>query len=149
MKRIAMLLATGLLLGGCASTQVTPLGNREGQPPPNCERLSPEICSVVYTQAPEMLNGPEVARATQREYSTLIEDTNIGGTTIIHVLINKQGIVERTVVGKSSSHIGLDEAALRVGMVAKFRPAKLRDKPVALWIQLAITFTPGDILRAK
>ena len=95
---------------------------------------------VVHTQAPVLLNEREVISSTEREYPSLLKDAGIGGTTVIHLFINEQGIPERTLVSVPSPHKGLDEAALKVGLVARFSPAKNRDKTVALWIELPITF---------
>ena len=118
----------------------------EDLPPPPDQAQTVDISAapqfVVHTQKPAMLNEPEVVRSTQREYPALLRDAGIGGTTVIHLFINEQGIVENTLVSVSSGHKGLDDAALKVGLVARFSPAKNRDKTVALWIELPITFKP-------
>ena len=40
----------------------------------------------------------------------------------------------------TSGHAGLDAAALKVVTVAKFSPAMNRDKTVAVWVSMDITF---------
>lgn len=116
----------------------------EDLPPPPDQAKTADISVapqfVVFTQAPVMLNEREVISSTEKEYPSLLKDAGIGGTTIIHIFINEQGIPERTLVSVPSPHKGLDEAALKVGLVARFSPAKNRDKTVALWIELPITF---------
>jgi TonB family protein len=116
----------------------------EDLPPPPDQAETRDISAaptfVVRTQDPVLLNEPEVTRNIQREYPALLKDAGLGGTTIIHLFINEQGVVEKTLVSVPSPHKGLDDAALKVGLVARFSPAKNRDKTVALWIELPITF---------
>lgn len=96
---------------------------------------------VVTTQDPVLLNETEVDRTLKREYPTLLKDAGISGTTVIHIFIDEDGVVQNTLIDESSGHKGLDDAALKIGLVAKFSPAKNRDKFVALWISMPITFT--------
>ncbi len=95
---------------------------------------------VVYTVRPKMLNEDEVNRVLEREYPALLKDAGIGGTTSVRLFIDEEGVVRQQRVGESSGHAGLDSAALKVVTVARFSPAMNRDKPVALWIALDITF---------
>ena len=86
-------------------------------------------------------NMEEIQRALQREYPPLLRDAGIGGTTLVWLYVDETGKVQKTKVHASSGHAGLDEAALRVGDVAEFSPARNRDNPVPVWIQLPITFS--------
>ena len=97
---------------------------------------------VVHTSKPVMLNERDVNLAVQREYPSLLWDAGIGGTTMLHLFIDADGKVRNQLVSRTSGHAGLDSAALRVGAVAEFSPALNRDTPVALWIELPITFKP-------
>ena len=94
---------------------------------------------------PGMLNSGHVNRALTLEYPPALKEARIGGTTVVHLFIDKAGIVRNQVVGESSGHVMLDSAALRVARLARFSPARNRDGPVALWISLNITFTPGQV----
>ena len=64
----------------------------------------------------------------------------IGGTTRVHLFVDEEGIVRNQLVDVSSGHAGLDNAALKVVTVARFSPAQNRDKTVAVWVSMAITF---------
>lgn len=93
-----------------------------------------------YTVAPDLKNRDEVGRALEREYPPLLRDAGIGGTVVIYLFIDEEGIVQNTKVNQSSGHTSLDEAALRVGNVMRFSPAMNRDKKVPVWVSLPITF---------
>lgn len=51
------------------------------------------------------------------------------------------GVTQRLMVGTSSGHEELDQAALRVASSIEFTPALNQDDPVDVWIVLPITFT--------
>lgn len=97
---------------------------------------------VEHTEQPRLLNTEDLIRATDYEYTRVLREARIGGTTVVHVLIDEKGCVADTIVNKSSGNAGLDRAALRVASVARFAPARNRERSVAIWIELPITFTP-------
>ncbi len=112
-------------------------------PPPaaaDTRNLPQQPGFVVHTVRPKMLNPEEVDRVLQREYPALLKDAGIGGTTTVHLFIDEEGNVRDQLVKVGSGHAGLDAAALKVVTVARFSPARNRDKPVALWIELEVTF---------
>jgi protein TonB len=57
------------------------------------------------------------------------------------VYINADGVVTDTRVAQSSGHDLLDEAARSIMSDIAFTPARHRGEPVAVWIQLPITFS--------
>ena len=94
-----------------------------------------------YTVKPDYVNGPEIARALQREYPPLLRDAGIGGTALVWFFIDANGEVKNQLIQESSGHPAIDEAALRVAPVFRFTPALNRDRAVPAWVQLPITFT--------
>ena len=92
------------------------------------------------TVRPSLTNERELQRALEREYPVILRDAGIGGRVIVHLFIDEDGTVQRTLVAESSGHTSLDEAALRVAEVARFTPALNLDKVVPVWIQIPITF---------
>ena len=92
------------------------------------------------TVRPSLTNQRELQRALEREYPAILRDAGIGGTVLVHFFIDDEGTVRRTLVAKTSGHMSLDEAALRVANVARFTPALNLDKVVPVWIQIPITF---------
>lgn len=117
----------------------------ESLPPPPDQAETQDISQapqfVTFTEKPIILNADEVDRTLEREYPSLLKDAGIGGTTVLHLFIDEHGVAGNTIVKESSGHKGLDDAALKIGLVARFSPAKNRDKVVALWIELPITFS--------
>ncbi len=113
-------------------------------PPPPEEAETTDISQapqfVVHTVRPAMLNQDEVNRTLEREYPALLKDAGIGGTTVVHLFIDEEGIVRNQLLKETSGHAGLDNAALKIVTVARFSPAMNRDKAVALWISLNVTF---------
>ena len=95
---------------------------------------------VTHTAVPRLLNPDRLGRAIQEEYPGELREADIGGTTVVHVLVSEEGRVENQVVKESSGDPGLDSAALRAVRVARFTPARNRDRNVALWIEIPITF---------
>ena len=123
----------------------TILGDGPGLPPPPKPTAAETVPDgpggfVVHTLKPKMLNQDEVNRVLERQYPPLLKDAGIGGKATVWLFIDEAGVVRDQRVKESSGHAGLDAAALKVVTVARFSPAKNRDKTVALWIALDITF---------
>ena len=89
---------------------------------------------------PRLVNREELNRALQREYPARLKDRGVGGTTVVHIFIDAEGIVRNQLVAKSSGYRELDDAALKVVRVARFSPANNGEEKVAIWIEIDITF---------
>lgn len=128
----------------------------EDLPPPPEEAATADISAapefVLYTVSPLMLNQPDVERAIQREYPALLKDAGINGTGTIALFIDENGEVKDARLcedaerfcgddSRNFEHVGFKEAALKVATVARFSPAKNRDKAIAVWVKLDVTFT--------
>lgn len=112
-------------------------------PPDNVEKPSPETPHWVPVDVlPYIKNRDEITRALTREYPPLLRDAGIGGTTRVWLYVDETGKVTRTQVHTPSGHTPLDEAALRIAPLYEFAPALNRDKPVAVWVALNVTFRP-------
>jgi len=93
-----------------------------------------------FTVRPDIRNRDELLRALEREYPPLLRDAGIGGTVHVWFYIDEEGRLLRTQVNTSSGHQALDQAALKVAGIIQFTPALNRDRRVAVWISLPITF---------
>lgn len=93
-----------------------------------------------YTVPPNLINEEEVQQAIDDEYPPLLRDAGIGGTVHVQIFVDVAGVVQNAVVGRSSGHDPLDEAALRAARVMRFTPALDVDEPVPAWIAIPITF---------
>lgn len=94
-----------------------------------------------YTVRPDIKNRREVAEALAGAYPPDLKEAGIGGTAQVWFLIDGNGVVRKTQIDKSSGHLRLDEAALRVARVVEFTPALNEGEAVPAWISLPITFT--------
>lgn len=94
-------------------------------------------------QTRALRNGSEVAQAMVRNYPPLLRDAGIGGTAVIGVFANEEGLATKTQVMTSSGYRALDEAALKVVELMRFEPAA-----EAGWVQVPVQFTPPGNLEA-
>jgi protein TonB len=117
-------------------------------PPPPKEVTTTDISKIPtftpMTVRPSVKNKAAVERAMMREYPPLLRDAGIGGTVQVHFYIDEEGQVVNTLVNTSSGYEAMDDAALKVANIIEFTPALNRDKKVAVWISMPITFTAKD-----
>jgi TonB family protein len=123
-------------------------------PEPDVPNLTP------MTVRPELKNRSEVMQALMREYPANLRDQGISGRVVVWFFISTEGRVLDSRVSQSSGHPQLDAAALKVADVYRFTPAMAMDAPrrelgampnaviigeaevpVAVWIQLPVTFS--------
>jgi protein TonB len=96
-----------------------------------------------HTVKPELTNGEEVQRALVREYPPMLRDAQIGGTVVVWLFIDTEGVVENSKVQTASGYPMLDAAALNVANTMRFTPAYNRDQKVPVWVSIPITFRVG------
>ncbi len=109
-------------------------------PPPPVEDIMAAPTFTPFTTAPKIRNRPEVLEALAREYPAELRSAGVEGTARVYFLIADDGAVLRRVLDHGSGHAELDDAALRVAEVYRFRPAENRGEPVAVWVSLPISF---------
>ena len=66
------------------------------------------------------------------------------GTTVLKLLISRQGTVDSAMVLESSGHPSLDSAALAQASVLRFKPAAQGGDPVQVWGRLPVIFPQDD-----
>ncbi len=113
-------------------------------PPPEATASSNVSSGPTFTPfdvRPVVQNRAEVRRVLEREYPALLKDSGIGGEALVWLYIDTDGIVQDQQLNTSSGYDALDRAALKVAEVMKFSPALNRDKKVAVWVAIPITFT--------
>ena len=112
------------------------------------QEISPEDRTAIQsgpslmpmTIRPEIRNRTEVQGALMREYPVTLRDSGIGGTVVLWLYLSDEGVVLDRRLSRSSGQAQLDEAALRVATTLRFTPAVRRTEPVAVWIEVPITF---------
>lgn len=110
-------------------------------PPPATGRAGDRPPFIPYDTPPKLKNPSEIQRLLQRYYPTSLKTAGVGGTVVLWVYVDKDGMVEKSVVQESSGHTALDEAAHRVADAMRFSPAMNRDKVTDVWVQQPITFS--------
>jgi TonB family protein len=116
---------------------------RELKPGEEVNTISPSDAPrfVPMTQRPQLLNQPEVVRALERSYPTILREAGIGGKVGVWFFIDEQGKVLKTQLQEPSEHDAFNKAALEVAGVMKFSPAMNRDKHVPVWVAIPIVFS--------
>jgi protein TonB len=115
----------------------------QGPPPPEQSRDAEATgtpFAVAMDVPPRLTNSAEVTRILEREYPPLLRDAGIQGQVRVWFYIDQDGAVVDTRVHETSGQAGLDAAALRVADRMRFSPALNRDRPVAVWVSIPITF---------
>lgn len=96
-----------------------------------------------FTTPPRLANRETVERELARNYPPLLRDAGIGGEAMMWFFIDETGRARRMQINQSSGYPALDEAAARVAASMEFTPALNRARPVAVWVQIPITFSSG------
>lgn len=92
------------------------------------------------TVRPEIRNRAESQEALMQEYPAVLRDSGIGGRVVVWFYLSETGQNLHNRISQSSGQEQFDEAALRVAPVFRFTPALNRTEPVAVWIEIPITF---------
>lgn len=74
------------------------------------------------------------------DYPSRARRLGIEGTTLLAVLIARDGRVADVVVKESAGHPDLDEAAASAVRRWRFEPARRGNDPVAMWVELPVEF---------
>ena len=89
---------------------------------------------------PEIINREELIIAMVENYPPLLRQAGIGGVVRVFFFIDDEGRVKATQLDRSSGFVELDEAALAVAGLYRFRPALNRDQRVPVWVSFPIEF---------
>jgi TonB family protein len=116
--------------------------------PQGQEQQEPQPTFTPFTLPPIILNESDVARAIERYYPPLLRDAGIGGAVRLWFHVNERSEVLHIRVAKSSGHQALDDAAMKIGEMIRFAPAKNRDQAVTVWVDIPIVFPakPSEII---
>ena len=109
-------------------------------PPRNGQRPSDVPAWTPRDIEPRLVNEAEVRSVLEQRYPALLRETGIGGTVMLYVFVNAEGLPEGSQVRESSGHPQLDAAAAVVVDRMRFSPAMNRDRPVGVWILQRVEF---------
>lgn len=89
--------------------------------------------------------SPVLENQPQAVYPDSAKQANVEGSVWVKVLIDKQGSVKQALITKGSGKkVGFEEAALTAAKQATWKPAMLKNKPVAIWVSYEIKFLLED-----
>jgi protein TonB len=110
-------------------------------PPPPAGADPSEVPSYIARDIePRLRNSDEILAELRKQYPPDLRDSGIGGRVVLWVFVEEDGSPGAFRVQESSGHAKLDQAAERIATNMRFSPAMLRDRPVAVWIAMPITF---------
>lgn len=109
-------------------------------PPPKAGSPKDRPSFIPRDVEPQAINDAEIQGLLKRLYPPMLRDAGVGGRVTLWLFVNKEGVVEKSQVQKSSGYDSFDAAAQKVAMRMEFKPAMNRDKPIGVWVQRVITF---------
>lgn len=118
-------LAVTSFLGSLSAAAQTVPERSMGREVPACAQATAEFpCRVPFDTPPTLLTTPTASSAT-------------GKVAEVWILVDESGKVRRAQIHRSAG-VDVDMAAVDSAKHLLFRPAKLRDRPVASWIVLLV-----------
>jgi TonB family protein len=145
--RGALLALFGMALLGTAYCVRDPLAGNTARPADAvAERNAAAAPSfTAMTERPELLNPGDVQQALVAQYPPQLRAAGVGGRATVWAFIAEDGRVTKSQLGESSGHAALDETALNVLSVMRFKPARKEGAVAAVWIELPVVFrTNGE-----
>jgi TonB family protein len=92
------------------------------------------------TVQPDIRNRSEVRRFLERRYQPILSRTGATGSTMLRFWIDEDGKAQRILMVGSSGNDRLDELAMSVAEVIRFKPAVLAGVPVRVVVDVPIRF---------
>jgi len=137
----------GLRGAGCVDGSTVPPA-LDWPPPEGLSYESPSDSAgdVTYElsaveQHPEMLRAREFGRDIARNYPPGLQDAGVTGTVLVRFRVLKDGRVDLPSIKIISSPDPLfDAPVLRYLPLLHFRPARVKGRPVKVWVELPVQF---------
>jgi len=85
------------------------------------------------------VSAPKILRSADPGFSEAARQLHYGGKTLIDVILNEQGAVEKMQVLRALG-LGLDEQAMGAVLGYQFEPAKEKGQPVRVDINVGMNF---------
>lgn len=113
--------------------------DEEAPPAPPPPDASQQIVFVPHDEDPAPIGG-YAAIKKNLVYPEIALKAGIEGTVKIYAFISEKGEVINTKVMVSLGRNGCDEAAVKAIRSVKWKPAKQRTTPVAVWVMVPVEF---------
>lgn len=120
------------------------VGRTSGRGPSAEDTITNRLLGVQVTSPPYLDSPKRVAMARQilEAYPPALRRAGIGGELVVVALVDTQGRVRETRIGRSSGHREMDNAAADVVRRARFEPALAGECRVPYVLRLPIAYTP-------
>ena len=113
-------------------------------PPPTIEPVADEWSTyepvTAATVQPDIRNRAEVRRFLERRYQPILTNTGATGSAVLRFWIDEGGTAQRILMVASSGNDRLDELAISVAEVIRFRAAVQEGKPIRVIVDVPIRF---------
>jgi TonB family protein len=103
------------------------------------------ICAPHTPTPSRCATPPHAVFAPDPEYSEEARKAHYEGTCVLWTIVGTDGRVQNTKVARRLGH-GLDEKAIEAVKLWKFEPAMYEGKPVAVQINIEVTFRADDVV---
>jgi protein TonB len=95
----------------------------------------PGLQDEVYAES-----APVSVTRVAPEYPSMAKDADVSGLVVTHVIVGGDGRVHDVRVDHRHSVMMLDEAASQAARQWVFKPARVNDHPVAVWVAVPFNF---------
>lgn len=109
---------------------------------PDTERTY-ELSAV--EELPRPTNSSEFQRSVARNYPPLLRDAGLTGTVHARFRVLETGAVDANSIAiTQTTHEQFNDAARRALLTLVFRPARVNGRPVRVWVEQPVQFTPPE-----
>jgi TonB family protein len=120
-------------------------GHAPPSTPPGVTPPLMNICAPHPLKPSRCATPPHAVFAPDPEYSEEARKVHYEGTCVLWTIVGTDGRVYATKVARKLGH-GLDEKAIEAVKLWKFEPAMYEGKPVAVQINIEVTFRMDDVV---
>lgn len=129
-----------LAIVSCSDESNRPGQNQEQVIPPATGDAEPGPDEVIQVD-----EFPAPLKTVNPVYPEKARVNGVEGTVWLNVLVNKEGIVIKTIVAKrTGGSEELEQAAIDAVKQWTFKPATVKARPVAIWVAIPFKFKLGD-----
>lgn len=92
-------------------------------------------------ERPQLSNQADLARQLSRNYPPLLRDAGVAGTVQVRFRVLENGRVDaESITVTSTTHEQFNDPTIRAVRGLRFRPARVNNRPVRVWVELPITW---------
>jgi TonB family protein len=136
---------TPALSSGSPSQAPSADGHAPPSTPPGATTPLMNICAPHQPTPSRCATPPHAVFAPNPEYSEEARKAHYEGTCVLWAIVGTDGRVQNTKVARRLGHC-LDEKAIEAVKLWKFEPAMYEGKPVAVQINIEVTFRTDDVV---